>query len=180
VRVSDDGAMPWPTRRPTVPPQVVGQLELTAGERVLSAVADRGGRWHVATDRAFHVGVDDGWQRIPWQRVDRASWDRDADLLAVIEVADFGQPQPRFDLDLAEPGRFLEVVRERVTASVLLSRHVSVTGSRGLKVVARRPPAGDGELDWSFWLDVGLDPADPLVREAAERGLSEARAELGL
>ncbi len=151
------------------------------GERVLSSARDRQGRWQVATDRALHTDSAAGSRRLPWQRVDRARWDRNSERLVVVEVAEFGMPQPRVELDLDEPGSLLEVVRERVTASVLLSRHVAVPGSRrGLKVVARRPPSGDGEIDWSFWLDGDLDPTDPGVREAADRGLVEAKAELGV
>lgn len=172
--------MPWPQRRATVPPEVVSQLDLLPGERVLTAVEDPGRQWQVATDQALHVGAGDSRRRIPWQRVDRATWDRDVERLGVVEVADFGQPQPRFDLDVGHSSRFLEVVRERVTASIVMSRYVAVTSSRGLKVVARRSPTGVGEVTWSFWLDVGLDPSDPVVRDVADRGLSEARAELGL
>ena len=172
--------MPWRPRRDTVPADITAALPMAPRERVLASSREPGGGWHVATSHALYVATDAGRQRIPWQHVDRAAWDRDTERLVVVEVADFGEPQPRHELALPEPGRLLEVVRERVTASVLLSRHVPVAGSRGLKVVARRPPAGGGEVQWSFWLDDGLEPSDPLVREAADVGLAEARAELGL
>jgi hypothetical protein len=95
-------------------------------------------------------------------------------------VADYGQPEHRTSLAVEGPGRLLELVRERVTASVLLIRHVPLEGTRGIKVVARRAPTGGGDIDWSFWLGDRLDPNDPQVRAAAERGLAEARSELGL
>jgi hypothetical protein len=147
---------------------------------VLASTRKPGGGWHVATSHALYVADDTGHRRVTWERVDRAAWDQDAERLVVVEVADFGEPQPRHELVVPQPSRLLEVVRERVTASVLMTRHVAVAGSRGLKVVARRPPAGGGEVQWSFWLDDGLEPSDPLVREAAEIGLAEARAELRL
>jgi len=162
-----------------MPAAVRQALRLVKGERVLAAACDRSGRWHVATERALHLFAGADQRRVAWPSVDRANWDADKDRLVIIEVADFGEVQPRHDLELTEPGRLLEVVRERVTASVLMTRHVPVAGSRGLKVVARRPPGGDGEVQWSFWLDDGLDPGDPAVQEAVERGLAEARAELG-
>lgn len=172
--------MPWRHRRDALPADVARALPLQARERVLAfSRADAGG-WHVATDQALYVAGDGGHRRIAWQCVDRATWDRDSERLVVVEVADFGEPQPRHPLAITEPGRLLEVVRERVTASVLMTRHVPVAGSRGLKVVARRAPAGDGEVVWSFWLDEGLSPSDPAVRVAAERGLAEAQSELGV
>ncbi len=155
-------------------------LHLARGERVLAAAQDADGRWHVGTDLALHVALPDGSRRLPWQSIDRASWNPDDERLVVIEVADFGQPEPRTSLSVAEPGNLLELVRERVTASVLLTRNVPVPGTRGLKVIARRAPNGTGDIDWSFWLDRRLDPSDPQVLEAAERGLAEARSELGM
>ncbi len=176
----DDGWVPWPRRRDALPAEVTQDLRLQEGERVLATSREEAGDWHVATDQALHVAVDGRHQRIAWECVDRASWDRDSERLVVVEVADFGEPHPEHRLDLTEPGLLLEVVRERVTASVLLSRHVSVAGSRGLKVVARRAPTGGGDVIWSFWLDVGLQPDDPSVRAAVERGLAEAQSELGM
>lgn len=155
-------------------------LDLAPGERILAAAPDTAGRWHVGTDLALHVAGGEGTRRLPWQRIDRASWDPDDQRLVVVEVADFGQPEPRTSLAVDGPGRLLELVRERVTASVLLTRNVPVEGSRGLKVIARRAPSGAGDIDWSCWLDRSLDPHDPQVQAAAERGLAEARSELGL
>jgi hypothetical protein len=170
--------MPWRLRRDAAPADITAALPTAPGERVLASSQERGGGWHIATSHALYVADGAGQHRIPWEHVDRAAWDSDAERLVVVEVADFGEPQPRHELSVPEPGRLLEVVRERVTASVLMTRHVPVAGSRGLKVVARRPPAGGGEVQWSFWLDDGLEPSDPLVREAAQMGLAEARAEL--
>ena len=168
-------------RRPeVVPAEVRSRLVLEPGERVLAAAADTGGRWTVGTDRALHLSRGDEWLVLAWERIDRARWDEASERLEVVEVADFGEPQPRHQLALLEPRRLLDLVRDRVTASVLLTRHVPVAGSRGLKVVARRSPVSDGEVDWSCWLDEGLDPADPAVRRAVDEGLAAARAELGL
>ena len=172
--------MAWRQRRDALPADVAATLPLEPGERVLASARAADDRWHVATGHALYIAGAEGHRRVPWQRVDRAAWDKDVERLEVVEVADFGEPQPRHVLEVAEPGRLLEVVRERVTASVLMTRHVPVAGSRGLKVVARRAPTGTDEVQWSFWLDEGLEPDDPFVREALERGLVEARSELGV
>jgi hypothetical protein len=71
------------------------------------------------------------------------------------------------------------MVRERVTASVLLQRRVVVRGRSGLTVIARRAPRGPGDITWAYDFDPGVDPADPLVAQAAEEGLRAAQEELG-
>lgn len=167
------------TRSHGVPAEVRTQLDLAPGERVLAGAADADGFWVVGTDRALHVRVGQPARKLAWERIDRASWDEESERLVVVEVADFGMPQPRHELAVQDPRRLLDLVRERVTASVLLTRHVPVAGSRGLKVVARRSPTRQGEVFWSTLLGDGLDPADPQVRRAVDEGLAAARAELG-
>jgi hypothetical protein len=155
------------------------ELDLVPGERVLAGAPDSDGVWVVGTDRALHIGVGQPARKLAWEQIDRASWDEETERLVVVEVADFGMPQPRHELAVRDPRRLLDLVRERVTASVLLTRHVPVSGSRGLKVVARRSPTRQGDVVWSTWLGEGLDPADPEVARAVDEALAAARAELG-
>jgi len=172
--------MPRWTRSHGVPATVRADLDLSAGERVLAGAAENDGGWVVGTDRALHLGVGrPSMRKLAWEQIDRASWDEDTEQLVVVEVADFGVPQPRHHFALPRPLRLLDLVRERVTASVLLTRHVPLAGSRGLKVIARRSPTRQGDVIWSAWLDDGLDPDDPVVRRAVDEGLAAARAELG-
>ena len=70
-------------------------------------------------------------------------------------------------------------MRERVTASVLLVRHVPITGKRGVRVVGRRAPSGRSEVHWVYEYDVGIDPTDPVVQAAASAALASARADVG-
>ncbi|MGH3499122.1 MAG: hypothetical protein ACRDP1_16835 [Nocardioidaceae bacterium] len=168
---------PW-ARRSSAPPEAVARLALERGERVLASAQDRHGRWHHGTDRALHLSAESGDRRIPWERVDHATWDRDSERLLVVEIADFGEQQPQAALDFEDPGRLLPLIRERVTASIVLTRNEPVEGSRGIKVIGRRSPTRRGDVVWSFWLDKGLDPADPRVRDALDRGLAQAQAEL--
>lgn len=162
-----------------VPVPVLHRLVLVDGERVLAGAADADGAWHVGTDRALHVATGAGWRRIPWEGIDRARFDDDTRRLDVVEVVDFGQPEPSHSLALVEPRRLLDLVRDRVTASVLFSRYAPVRDNRGVKVTARRSPVG-GPVEWSFWLDSGLSPDDPQVQAAIAAGRSAAEAELGL
>ena len=71
---------------------------------------------------------------------------------------------------MTEPGRLLELVRERITASVVLQRHVPIAGKRGVRVIARRRAAGSRELSWLFEYDEGIDPDRPVRRPRGARG----------
>ena len=81
---------------------------------------------------------------------------------------------------LDEPGRLLELVHERVTASVVLQRHVRLGRGRGLRVIARRAPSGAGGVQWVYEYDEGVDPDDPAVRTAAREALEVAQRDVGL
>jgi len=117
--------------------------------------------------------------RIPWEEVQSADWDQDSAVLHVVEVGSWGEVRPELRLTLEEPALLLQLVRERVTASVLLQRHVAIRGSRGVRVIARRAPRGDQPVRWLFEYDEGVDPDDPAVREAADAALAAARTEVG-
>ncbi|MDQ3628322.1 MAG: hypothetical protein M3419_05860 [Actinomycetota bacterium] len=166
-------------RRRTLPTDVKTSMTLERGERVLASAQDISAQWLVGTDRSLHLQRARGWIVLPWQRIDRASWDSDSDTVTVHAVADFGHEQPRNERTVPEPGLLLDLLHDRINATVLLTRHVPLEGSRGLRVVARRAPVGDARIEWSFLLDETLDPADPQVVTAVQQGLASARAELG-
>ena len=117
---------------------------------------------------------------MPWEQVEAADWDRDTDTFRLSEVGTWGEQRPVHTATLADPGRLLELVRERVTASVVLQRHVTVSGRRGLRVIARRAPSGSGGVEWVYEYDEGVDPDDPAVREVARATLEAMRREVGL
>jgi hypothetical protein len=79
-----------------------------------------------------------------------------------------------------EPRRLLELIRERVTASVVIQRHVPVAGTRGLRVIARRAPGRRDDLHWRTRYDEGVDPDDPDVRRLAAEALASAKGDVGL
>ena len=162
-----------------VPTAVVEAAPLEKGEKVLAGTAARDGSWLLGTRDAL-VLTGSVETRVPWQQIERADWDRDAERLDVVEVGEFGLVRPAYSFSIDDPGLLLELIRERVTASVVLQRHVRVDGSRGLFVIARRAPRGDGEITWAFEFDRGVDPDDPGVMAAARRALDAASEELGL
>ena len=78
-----------------------------------------------------------------------------------------------------DAGALPSVVKERVNASIVVSRHVELQGERGARLVARRTP-GSSELRWSVVFDPGLDPADPDLRASADAALEALRGSLGV
>lgn len=169
-----------PFARPAaVPSEVRDRSGLGRGDRVLAWASADGGTWLLGTRDALVVVEPAETLTVPWERVETADWDRDQDRLRVSEVGTFGQPQPVHTFTVPDPSRLLQLVRERVTASVLLQRRVVVSGGRGLLVIARRPPRGRGAITWAYQLDPGLDPDDPAVADAAAQALHAAQSELG-
>jgi len=157
------------------------RIEVAAGEKVLAAATAADGTVLAGTRDAFYVGADDGKpRRVPWEQVEAADWDRDAETFRLSEVGTWGEQRPVHSVTLAEPGRLLELVRERVTASVVIQRHVVVAGRLGLRVIARRAPGGDSPIEWVYEYDEGVDPADPRVVAAAGEALRLARRDVGL
>jgi hypothetical protein len=150
-------------------------VEVAAGERVL-AWAESGADVVAGTREALYLP---GPRRIPWEEVESADWDLDAATLRVSEVGTWGEPRPSYSLAVTDPERLLQLVRERVTATIVLQRHVRIRGRRGVRIIARRAPSGDRELRWLFEYDEGIDPADPVVDQAARGALAAARDEVG-
>ena len=179
-------------RAAKVPADVLSRAGLGRADRVLAHTVAADGTWLLGTRSGLVVvrpaspldepasPLVEPVETIPWEQVETADWDRDTERLRIAEVGDFGLPRPVHEFSLADPGRLLQLVRERVTASVLLQRRVALPGSRsGFVVVGRRSPHRDGEISWAVEYDVGVDPSDPAVAEAAAAGLRAAQDEVG-
>ena len=156
-------------------------VEVAAGERLLAWAPVADGGWVAGTRDALYLPT----ARVPWEEVQAADWDTEQARLHVSEVGTWGEQRPHHALTLdeaavAETDRLLQRVRERVTASVLISRHVPVEGRRGVRVIGRRAPSGRSDVQWAYEYDAGIDPDDPTVRLAAETTLARAREEVGL
>lgn len=161
-------------RRTRLPAAVRGALDLARGERVLAHAPTRGGSHVVATVTALYLPTGDGaFVRLPWERVDRATWDKG--MLHVHETS--GGEVHR--IGLTDPGSVPETVRERVTSTVVVSHPATLPGGGRVRITGRRSPA-TGELRWSFVFDAGLDPADPGLRAQAEQILEDLRRQTGL
>lgn len=131
-----------------------------------------------ATRQALHVSQA-GRVRIPWEEVERADWDADSAVLTVVGLVPFGQVRPTYLLPLADATRLLDVVRERVEASIVLQRAVPVAGQPGgVRLVGRCAPGGGGGIRWLLEFDDGVDPDDPGVKRACQQALEAAELDV--
>lgn len=151
--------MPWPHRFPPAVRALLGD-----GERALCYAWDATGTPVVATLGALLL--PDG-TRLPWHRIELVEWDD-----PTLTVSDEAGRMRTIGLDA--PGRLPDVAYERVTATIVVSRHVPLAGELGVRIVARRATDAD-ELDWRMRYDDGLDPTDPGVQADAERAFTRVR-----
>ena len=165
-------------RREGVPADVLARAALPSGERPLAWATARDGSWLIGTRRLLALVGADEVTTLPWERVEDAGWDREEDRLRVTAIAEYGEPRPAYTFEMDEPALLLQMLRERVTASIVLQRRVPVRGRLGITVIGRRSPSG-GPVSWMHSYDAGLDPDDPEVAVVADLVLAQARAEVG-
>ena len=151
------------------------------GEKVLAWSGSAEGHVVAGTrDALYAVDAAGEAQRVPWEQIEAAEWDSDAGVLRVAQVGTWGEQRPVDGYTLDDPTRLVQLVRERVTASVVLQRHAPIEGRRGVRVIARRAPRGDRPVQWVYEYDEGIDPDDPDIRQVAAGLLAAARADTGL
>ena len=147
-------------------------ITVAPGETILATAKTADGQPVAGTRDALYLP-----RRIPWEDVEAADWDSDTSTLRIAEID--AEPHAVV-LEADEPRRLLELIRERVTASVVLTRHVPVAGKRGLRVIARRAPGRRADLIWLTRYDDGVDPADPEVQRLAAETMAIAKSDVGL
>ncbi|MDZ5623283.1 hypothetical protein SFC88_20765 [Nocardioides sp. HM23] len=151
---------------------------MATGERLLAWADTTSGALVGGTRDALHL-PDREPPRLPWEEIATADWDADEREFHVVEVGSYGEPQPEHRLALADPDRLLALVRERVTASIVVQRHVPVRGRLGVRVLGRRAPGGQGAIAWLVDYDDVLDPLDPDVATVVDEALASARGDVG-
>ena len=126
-----------------------------------------------ATDKALYLQATG--DRLPWNRISRATWDEPRLELVVADDA----AQPRLvRLNIEDARDLPAAVHDRVTASVLVSERVDLGDGAGALMVARRTETE--EVRWTVVFDSGLDVSDPALREAADAALARLREALGI
>jgi hypothetical protein len=166
------------TRRSHVTSELRDALQLAPGERILASAGAAAGMTVVATDHALYVPERFGHRRIGWEQVDRAGWEHEGGTLWVLETAPLGSRPRRTTMHVEEAGDVVDVVRERVGATVVIVRHVPISGEAGIRVVGRRPP-GQDELTWTVAVDDGVDVSDPDVLARVEAAVLAAKSDVG-
>ncbi|WP_461021842.1 hypothetical protein [Thalassiella azotivora] len=159
------------------PGEVLVALALGRRERVLAASPTAEGGWAVGTDRGFAlVGADGAVLDRPWSDVDTAAWDDVDGVLAVVWVG--GRTTWVRPERPAAPAtrRWLQVVRERVDATVVATHRVEVAGRGGARLVARR--VGDA-LVLQVLPDRGTDLDAPDVAAAVAQGRAVLEDQVG-
>jgi hypothetical protein len=132
----------------------------------------------VATTHALWVPGRSGLERIGWEEVDTASWGQDEGVLTVVQAAPLGGRARQRVLRLTDGADLLLVVKERVRATMVLSRRVDLGGGSGVAVVARRPPGSD-TLTWTVSVDGGVDVTDAGVRAVVEAAVRDMKQQVG-
>ncbi|MDP3971963.1 MAG: hypothetical protein Q8P61_03515 [Candidatus Nanopelagicales bacterium] len=138
----------------------------------------------VVTDRRFLVlGLAGPMESIAWERVMWARWNPPVLTLAGQEPgsAEPGAPmrESTVRFRLASPGNVPAHVHERIEATIVVQRRVSLVGGIGARLVARRRPLGR-EVSWHVVFDQGTDNGDPVLRRDAEQELAQFRDSVGI
>ena len=164
-----------PGRGTRLPAGVTTRMGIDPREKIVSwgsHGAAGGEKYLVATDRALYL--NEAGERLAWDRITKATWDE-----PILELVVAGPPTRRLRLTVDRSGDLPAAVRDRVTASVVVSERLDLGGGQGATAVARRS-SEDGSIRWSVVFDRGLDPSDPTLREAADSALSDLRDSLGI
>jgi hypothetical protein len=160
------------------PAEVLTRGALPRDEKVLASAQAADGSWLLGTRRSLVLVGAEAVDRLAWEEIEDAAWDQESRRLEVTAVGSYGEPRPSYTFTMEDPALLLQLVRERVTASIVLQRRVPVRGKQGLTVIGRRSPVG-GPVAWMHAYDPGLHPDDPEVVAVADLALAQARAEVG-
>ena len=190
------------------------------GERILARERDIGGHPIVATTHAMyfypgaytapgrhfhgkvqpHTGehpIVSRWYRLGWDEIAKVSWDSVRNVLAVSglpgrrTIAALG-PEAALDLYLCRRTRLVDLARDRVASTLVVSRRIPVAAGGTVLITGRRRP-GSNVVTWVVFSGLngdggghagthhlpGEDGADPyLVRAQVQSAIRALRAEL--
>ncbi len=126
----------------------------------------------IATDRALYFATEDEPVRLAWIDIARAGWEQP--WLSIFTVR--GE---KITLHLEPAGELPPVVRDRVTASVVIRERVPLDVGGNVVCVGRRE-SGSDTITWLVEFDPDLDVNSPEIRASADRALAELRLTLGV
>ncbi len=114
------------------------------------------------------------WQLIGWHEIESGGWNNDdRQLVWVLNGGGRGHAS------LPNPGRFPELFKERVSASIVLRQHIEIDQTRnGVTISARRRLDGsEPELLWQCTPGKGTQMSDPAVILATARAIDHLRSQ---
>ncbi len=161
--------------RTTLPPDVVERLRLATGDRVLAAAPFDGGHLVATRYGLWELPAEADPTFLHWDEVDRADW-HEGRFTVVLTPAE-GEARSR-GYPVTAPGRMPEVVRDRVTASIVVNNPHRLSGGGTVRVLARRREGEDG-LRWLLAFERAADARDAARRAEAEGYLAQARESVG-
>ena len=133
----------------------------------------------IATDRALYfsgadadASADAKPVRLAWTEITRAGWEEPWLTIDTVH----GE---KITLHLDPAGELPPVVRDRVTASVLIRERVPLDIGGSVVCVGRREPGSDRVM-WLVEFDPDTDVQSTEIRASADRALGELRATLGV
>jgi hypothetical protein len=152
---------------------------IARGERVLGLTRGPGGTTAAATVHAIYLrrGLSGSWSRLGWDEVGRVGWDEDTRVLTLTRLR--GDGPPCMAVSLPRRSALPELVRERVTWTVLASVPVLSRGQVCGRLSARRSP-GDDRIRWVLTLAGSAASDDPGLHARVPGAIAELEAELGL
>ena len=159
-------------RRPKLPDDIRGQLDLTRGEHILAWADDGQGRLVVASEGGLHLQrVPPDYSRLGWEEIEHVSYD--SGVMTIDLVPEQGSASLR--VPIGSERELPVAVRDRVTASVVVDRFVPLVDDRGVRIIGRR--AASGETHWRLDLDPSIADQEAVVSEAG-RLLADIKAEV--
>jgi hypothetical protein len=147
---------------------------LAKGERVMAETKSIDDKLTlIATQVALHIDE----RAIRWDQVLTAKWEEPNLVLSV--QMDPSSRAEQLSIGLEKARRFLEVVRDRVTSSVVMTERRSLPVGAVATFTARRR-SDTGEVIWSVIFDGNPDLTNPELMEQAQQVLTDLRGSLGI
>lgn len=162
---------------PLIPREIQRRIVVNRPDQALAAAQTTDQEWLVGT-RGKLIVVGEQVTEIPWHDIEDATWDSESSLLRIRRLAPFGEPAEVLSLTPINGERLVQLLRERVMASIVSKRRVEVDTNIGFTVIGRRDPIG-GPVIWMTAYDAELDPQEPRVTALVDQAIEVSKREVG-